>query len=52
VVYYQDDWFYANWVVDFPFANNLHINELEAFSVVLEILRWAADAQLSFPARD
>jgi ribonuclease HI len=41
VVYYQDDWFYANWVVDFPFANNLHINELEAFSVVLETLRWA-----------
>jgi hypothetical protein len=39
--YYQDDWFYANWVVDFPFANNLHINELEAFSVVLETLRWA-----------
>jgi hypothetical protein len=23
------------------FANNLHINELEAFSVVLETLRWA-----------
>ena len=39
--YYQDDWFYANWVVDFPFTNNLHINELEAFSVVLETLRWA-----------
>jgi hypothetical protein len=39
--YYEDDWFYANWVIDFPFANNLHINELEAFSVVLETLRWA-----------
>jgi hypothetical protein len=39
--YYQDDWFYANWAVDFPFANSLHIDELEAFSVVLATLRWA-----------
>jgi hypothetical protein len=20
--YYEDDWFYANWVIHFPFANN------------------------------
>jgi hypothetical protein len=38
--YYQDDWLYANWAVDFPFANSLHIDELEAFSVVLATLRW------------
>jgi hypothetical protein len=45
--YYQDDWFYANWVVDLPFANSLHIYELEAFSVILATLtcRWQSSGE-------
>ena len=38
---YHNDWFYVNWEIDYPFAVDLHINELEAFSVVLAVKRWA-----------
>ena len=38
---YNQDWFYANWQADYPFVAHLHINEIEAFSVVLASLRWA-----------
>lgn len=38
---FQNDWFYANWESDYSFANNMHINELETFSVVLAAIRWA-----------
>ncbi|CAC5425548.1 unnamed protein product [Mytilus coruscus] len=34
--FYENDWFYVNWGKDFPFASNLHINELEAAK------RWAS----------
>ncbi|CAC5380816.1 unnamed protein product [Mytilus coruscus] len=33
------DWFYTNWENDFPLAKNLHINELEALTVVLAAQR-------------
>ncbi|CAG2187341.1 unnamed protein product [Mytilus edulis] len=39
--FYHSDWFYVNWVEDYPFATQLHINELEAFSVALAVKRWA-----------
>ena len=38
---FDQDWFYVNWQEDYPFASNLHINEMEAFTVVLSALRWA-----------
>ncbi|CAC5376941.1 unnamed protein product [Mytilus coruscus] len=37
--FYHSDWFYVNWVEDYPFATQLHINELEAFSVALAVKR-------------
>jgi hypothetical protein len=39
--HHGQDWFYASWDKDYPFAKNLHINELEAFAVVLAAIRWA-----------
>ncbi|CAC5409358.1 unnamed protein product [Mytilus coruscus] len=39
--FYHSDWFYVNWVEDYPFATQLHIDELEAFSVALAVKRWA-----------
>ncbi|CAG2211241.1 unnamed protein product [Mytilus edulis] len=39
--FFDNDWFYVNWQCDFPFAENLHINELEALSVVFAARRWA-----------
>ncbi|CAC5389760.1 unnamed protein product [Mytilus coruscus] len=39
--FYHSDWCYVNWVEDYPFATQLHINELEAFSVALAVKRWA-----------
>lgn len=38
---YHNDWFYVNWETDYPFAVDMHINELEAFSVALAAKRWA-----------
>ncbi|CAC5414227.1 unnamed protein product [Mytilus coruscus] len=43
--FYHNDWFYANWEFDYPFATCLHINELEAFSVILAAIRWAKQWQ-------
>lgn len=39
--FFDNDWFYVNCQCDFPFAENLHINELEALSVVFAARRWA-----------
>ncbi|CAC5365433.1 unnamed protein product [Mytilus coruscus] len=39
--FYHSDWFYVNWVEDYPFATQLHINDIEAFSVALAVKRWA-----------
>lgn len=35
------DWFYFNWLKDWPDATNLHINEKEVVAVVLAAYRWA-----------
>ncbi|CAC5389298.1 unnamed protein product [Mytilus coruscus] len=42
---FDNDWFYVNWQCDFPFAKDLHINELEALTVVLAARRWAKEWQ-------
>ncbi|CAC5365146.1 unnamed protein product [Mytilus coruscus] len=36
------DWFYVNWEQDFPGCSSFHINELEAFSVILAAKRWSS----------
>ncbi|CAC5422338.1 unnamed protein product [Mytilus coruscus] len=37
--HFGSDWFYAKWDADFAFTKDLHINELEALSVVLAAIR-------------
>ncbi|CAC5355478.1 unnamed protein product [Mytilus coruscus] len=38
--HFGSDWFYAKWDAYFAFTKDLHINELEALSVVLAAIRW------------
>ncbi|CAC5385695.1 unnamed protein product [Mytilus coruscus] len=38
--HFGSDWFYAKWDADFAFTKDLHINELEALSVVSSAIRW------------
>jgi hypothetical protein len=38
--FYLNDWFYENWLIDYPEKVGAHINELELFTVVLALRRW------------
>lgn len=40
--FFEQDWFYAYWDTDYPMVKDFHINELEAFAVVLAAKRWCA----------
>ena len=35
-----NDWFYANWHIDYPVVQADHINQLELFTVLLSARRW------------
>jgi hypothetical protein len=36
------DWFYTNWLLDYPEYSQSHINTLELLTVLLAIKRWGA----------
>ncbi|CAG2233179.1 unnamed protein product [Mytilus edulis] len=38
--YYNGDYFYVNWAIDFPVFRKEHINIKETLAVVLSVLRW------------
>jgi hypothetical protein len=38
--YYNTDWFYVNWMIDFPSVSDVHINLKELFTVLLALRRW------------
>ena len=38
---FENDWHYSNWEIDHPATKGFHINELEAFAVVLAARKWA-----------
>ncbi|CAG2207782.1 unnamed protein product [Mytilus edulis] len=38
--YYNGDYFYVNWAIDFPAFRKEHINIKETLAVVLSVLRW------------
>lgn len=38
--YYQGDWFYVNWDIDYPEWSNLHINLKELVTVLLALRKW------------
>ncbi|CAC5421287.1 unnamed protein product [Mytilus coruscus] len=38
--YYNGDFYYVNWAIDFPAVKNEHINIKEAAAVILSVLRW------------
>ena len=39
---YLNDWFYANWEMDHPEIQPLHINLKELFAIFLAAQRWAS----------
>lgn len=39
--YFQGDWFYFNWAIDWPEASEFHINEKEIVAVTLAAYRWS-----------
>lgn len=39
---YGADWFYCNWSLDWPSAQNLHINHKELLAIVMAATRWAS----------
>jgi hypothetical protein len=38
--YYNTDWVYVNWMIDFPSVSDMHINLKELFTVLLALRRW------------
>ena len=38
--FYNGDWLYANWSIDYPEVQNAHINIKELFTVLLAFRRW------------
>ena len=40
--FFDGDWFYLNWDLDWPFLSELHINSKEILAVYLAVLRWAS----------
>ena len=38
--FFQSDWFYVGWELDFPQYCNVHINLKELFTVLLAVVRW------------
>ena len=40
--FFDGDWFYLNWDLDWPFVSELHINSKEILAVYLAVLRWAS----------
>lgn len=39
--FFQNDWIYCNWQLDWPVATDLHINLKETLSIIISAHRWA-----------
>ncbi|MEW8547701.1 MAG: reverse transcriptase domain-containing protein [Candidatus Thiodiazotropha sp.] len=39
--FFEGDWFYLNWDLDWPLVSQLHINSKELLAVYLAVCRWA-----------
>ena len=40
--FFDGDWFYLNWALDWPFVSQLHINSKEILAVYLAVCRWSS----------